>query len=410
MPGTAFGKVRVLDLTTEVAGPYATKLLADYGADVIKVEPVSGDRSRTMGPFWQNDPNPEKSLTYFYLNCNKRGVTLNLESSAGRQVLRELVMSADILVENHHPGYMEGLGLGYSELEKINRRLIMTSITPFGQTGPYKDYRGNDLVYYASSGIMYTSGAYDREPLKHGHPQSLFLGGMVAAYASVGALFARMTTGEGQHMDVSLSEVMAAHGFMPQVRYAFSGAVTRRAIKGDTGDPKGTGFRGVVPAKDGHVIFDISPPARLYPRSAPPPWPEYGEFAEMLGRPELGQAIEDASTAEQLDALLKPVIAEMTMLEYFHRIMKHEWEVAVSQTTKDLVNCPQLEERGYFTEVEHPIIGKIKFPGAMVKMTGSPWSLRFPAPLLGQHNQAVYRGEIGYSLEDLVRLRQVGAI
>ena len=130
----------------------------------------------------------------------------------------------------------------------------------------------------------------------------------------------------------------------------------------------------------------------------------------MLGRPELGQAIEDASTAEQLDALLKPVIAEMTMLEYFHRIMKHEWEVAVSQTTKDLVNCPQLEERGYFTEVEHPVIGKIKYPGAMVKMTGSPWSLRFPAPLLGQHNQAVYRGEIGYSLEDLVRLRQVGAI
>ena len=402
-----FNKLRVIDLATEVAGPFATKLFADYGADVIKVEPVGGEPSRRMGPFHEDDPHPEKSLTFLFLNCNKRGVTLNLETEAGRKMFRELVRGADLLVESNPPGYLEGIGIGYRELENLNPQLVMTSITPFGRTGPYRDFKGNDLVYYAFGGQMYVSGAYDREPLKHGHPQSLFLGGMVAAHASAAALFARTMLGRGQRIDLSLAEVMAADQYQSAVRYAFSGQVTRRAPKSDTGDPKGTGFNGMVRAKDGYVRLSVSPPNRLYPRSGGTPWNDY---AELLGHPELGQPLQDAESIQDIDSLLLPVIREMPKFEYFHNLMTQEWDAAVAQTPEDLAVSPQLEDRGFFTQVEHPVVGKIRFPGEIVRFSKSPWSLRFPAPLLGQHNRAVYCGELGYADEDVVNLRQLGAI
>jgi len=405
--GSVFGKFRVIDLTRGIAGPFATKLFADYGADVIKVEPLGGDPSRRMGPFAGGDPHPEKSLLFLYLNSNKRGVTLDIENSAGRKLFMDLVAKADVLMEDFPPGFLDSLKLDYGHLEKVNPKLVMTSITPFGQTGPYKDYKGNDLVYYAMGGMMYTSGAYDREPLKHGHPQSLYLGGIVAAYSTSAALFARRTLGEGQHVDLSLSEVMAADHFQPAVRYASSGSVTRRAPKSDTGQEKGTGFLGIVPAKDGYVRASISPPNRLYSRSAPPPWREY---TELLGRPEIGDSLVEATSNEEIDEILLPIIREMPKMEYYHRLMTNEWLAAAAQTPEDLANCPQLEERQYFTELDHPVIGRVKFPGEIVRLPKSPWSLRFPAPLLGQHNRAIFCGDLGRSEDELVRLRQVGAL
>ena len=407
MGGSVFGKFRVVDMTRGIAGPFASKLLADYGADVIKVEPPQGDPSRQMAPFAGDDPHPEKSLLFLYLNCNKRGVTLDVETGAGRKLFLDLVKTADVLVEDYTPGFLDSLQLGYPHLEEINPKLVMTSITPFGQTGPYKSYKGNDLVHYAMGGMMYTSGAYHREPLKHGHPQSLYLGGIVTAYVTSAALFARRTLGQGQHVDLSLSEVMAADHYQPVARYAFSGGVTRRAPKSDTGQEKGTGFLGIVPAKDGYVRASISPPQRLYSRSGPQPWPEY---AGLLGHPEIGDALAEATSTQEIDEILLPVIREMPKMEYYHRLMTNEWLAAAAQTPQDLANCPQLEERQYFTEVEHPVIGRVKFPGEVVRLPSSPWSLRFPAPLLGQHNRAVFCGELGRSKDDLVGLRQVGAI
>ena len=407
MTGSVFGKFRVVDMTSGVAGPFASKLLADYGADVIKVEPPHGDPSRQMGPFAGDDPHPEKSLLFLYLNCNKRGVTLDVETGAGRKLLLDLLKTADVLMEDYTPGYLDSLNLGYGQLEELNPKLVMTSITPFGQTGPYKSYKGNDLVYYAMGGMMYTSGAYHREPLKHGHPQSLYLGGIVTAYVTSAALFARRTLGQGQHVDLSLSEVMAADHYQPVARYAFSGGVTRRAPKSDTGQEKGAGFLGMVPAKDGYVRVSISPPQRLYSRSGPQPWPEY---AGLLGHPEIGDALAEATSTQEIDEILLPVIREMPKLEYYHRLMTNEWLAAAAQTPQDLANCPQLEERQYFTEVEHPVIGRVKFPGEVVRLPSSPWNLRFPAPLLGQHNRAVFCGELGRSEDELVGLRQVGAI
>ncbi|PZC51119.1 MAG: formyl-CoA transferase/CoA:oxalate CoA-transferase [Chloroflexi bacterium] len=406
IPGL-FGNIRVIDLTTDVAGPFATKLFADYGADVIKVEPISGDISRQMGPFHEDDPHPEKSLSFLFLNCNKRGITLNLETRLGQKILRELIKDADLLIENNPPGHMEKLGLGYTDLEKINPNLVMTSITPFGQTGPYKDFSGNDLIYYAFGGQMYISGAYDREPLKHGTPQSLYLGGMVAAYSTAGALFARRALGSGQYIDLSLSEVMAADQFQTIVRYGFSGEVTRRSPKNDAGDPKGTTFNGIVPAKDGYIRLSASPPNRLYPRSGGTPWKEY---ADILGEPELGEQLENANNTTDRDKILLPVISDIPKFEYFHNLMTKDWNAAVVQTPEDLSNCPHLEERNYFTEIEHPVVGKIRFPGEIIRFPESPWNLRLPAPLLGQHNSVVYGEELGYSENEIVQLKQMGSI
>jgi CoA:oxalate CoA-transferase len=408
MVATALGDFRIIDLSTGIAGPFCTKLFADYGADLIKVEPTGGgDPARNLGPFFKDDPHPEKCLLFLYLNCNKRGITLNLESAAGRKILLELVKGADALIESFPPGYLAKLGLGYEELEKVNPRLVMTSITPFGQTGPYMNYIGNDLVYYGMSGTMYTSGAYDREPLKHGHSQSFYIGGIQAAYATSAALFSRALTDEGQHIDLSLGEAMTAHGWGVYPQYVYAGMIERRAPKVEGGSVKGTGLAGIVRVKDGYVGATDRAPGGKGGSAAS----RLIQYAELLGRPDLaGQLTEVADSPKGVDDLLFPMLREWNKFDYFHKVMSNGGSAAVVQSSEDLVNCPQLEERDYYTEVDHPVIGKIKMPGEIFQLPGCPWSLRFPAPLLGQHNEAIYSGDLGYAKQDLVQLRQQGAI
>ena len=407
MAATALGQFRIIDLSTHIAGPFCTKMLADYGAEVIKVEPPgAGDPARGIGPFFKDDPHPEKSLLFFYLNCNKRGVSLNLESALGKKILLSLVKSADALVESFPPGYLSSMGLGYEVLEKVNPKLVMTSITPFGQTGPYKDYAGNDLIYYAMSGMMYTSGAYHKEPLKHGHPQSYYMGGMIAGYATSAALFSRSFTGQGQHIDLSLQECVAAHHYDSATRYTYTGTIERRAPKVESGSTKGTRFEGVVPAQDGY----ISPTMQRGRPTAP-----FADYVKLLGHPDLDDSKFSsreliAQHRQELDDVLLPILKEWKKLDYFNTFMSEGFVAGVVQTPEGLVNCAQLEARGYYTEVEHPIIGKIKVPGEMFRLPECPWSLRSPAPLLGQHNHEVYCGDLGYTKQDLVMLRQLGAI
>lgn len=403
MAATALGRFRVIDLSTHIAGPFCTKYLADYGADVIKVErPGIGDEARHLGPFFRDDPHPEKSLLFFYNNCNKRSITLNIESAAGRELLLALINNADALVESHPPGYLSRLGLGYQDLAQINPRLVVASITPFGKTGPYRDYIGNDLTYYAMSGMMYTSGAYGREPLKHGHPQSYYMGGMTAAYAMSAALFSREFTGVGQHIDLSLAEIVAAHHYGPPVRYSYGGLIEGRAPKAEGGSFKGTRFEGIVPAKDGYIG-----PTGQHGRQRPP----FIEYANFLGRPDIDDPKFETTAlriqhAEELDKVLLPILREQSKFDYFNAAMAEGWVAGVVQTPEDLVNCPQLEERGYYTEIEHPVIGKITVPGEIFRLPECPWSMRLPAPLLGQHNETIYCTELGYSKDDLLLLRQ----
>ena len=315
MTETALGQFRIIDLSTGVAGPLCTKMFADYGSEVIKVElPGSGDPSRSIGPFFHDDPPPEKSLLFFYLNCNKQGVTLNPETVAGRNLLMSLIKDADALVESFPAGYLERLGLGYKELEKVNLGLVVTSITPFGQDGPHRDFAGNDLIYYAMSGMMYSSGAHDREPLKHGHPQSYYMGGMTAAYATSAALFSRALMGQGQHIDLSLQESVAAHHYDSATRYSYTGTIERRAPKVESGSFKGTRFEGIVPAKDGY----IAPTMQRGRPTAP-----FHEYITLLGHPELDDdRFADrhliAEHREALDEVLLPLLKQWDKAEYFN--------------------------------------------------------------------------------------------
>ncbi len=407
MFGAALDQFKVVDLSGHIAGPLCAKLFADYGAEVIKVEPPgAGDPSRSIGPFFKDDPHPEKSLLFFYLNCNKQGVTLNLDTVLGRDTLLAIVKDADVLIESFPPGHMDRLGLGYSTLERLNPGLVVTSITPFGQNGPYRDYLGNDLIYYAMSGMMYASGAYHREPLKHGHPQSYYMGGMIAAYATSAALFSRALTGQGQHIDLSLQESVAAHHYDSATRYSYTGTIERRAPKVESGSFKGVRFEGIVPGKDGF----ISPTMQRGRPTAP-----FSEYVTFLGHPELDdERFADrqliAEHRQELDDVLLPLIREWKKADYFNTFMSSGFVAGVVQTSEDLANCPQLEERGYFTEVEHPVIGRVKVPGEIFRLPECPWSLRSPAPLLGQHNEDVYCGKLGYAKERLVALRQLGVI
>ncbi|MDP6102671.1 MAG: CoA transferase [Dehalococcoidia bacterium] len=407
MDASQSGRQRIIDLSTNVAGPFGAKLFADYGADVIKVEsPRVGDPARRTGPFFHDDPHLEKSLLFMYLNNNKRGITLDIRTAAGRDAFRSLIESADALIENCAPGYLSGLGLGYKDLENINPQLVVTSVTSFGQSGPYSGYAGNDLVHYAMSGLMYASGAYDREPLKHGHPQSLYMGGMTAAYATSAALFGRSLIGRGQHVDLSLQEVVASHHYPGPTRYAYTGVIERRASKVEGGSLKGTRFEGIVPASDGYIG-----PSTQKGRQRPP----FSEYAALLGRPD----IDDPKfatpqlrnqNAQELDDVILPILREWSKFDYFNTTMSDDWVAGVVQTPEDLINCPQLEERDYWAEIDHPVIGKIKVPGEVFRLPESPWSLRSPAPLLGQHNEDVLCGDLGYTRQDLVLLRQQGVI
>jgi crotonobetainyl-CoA:carnitine CoA-transferase CaiB-like acyl-CoA transferase len=254
------GGCRVLDLTDE-KGLLCGKLLAELGADVIKIEPPGGDPARSTGPFYKDITHPEKSLFWFFTNLYKKSITLNIESSDGSNIFRRLVESADFVIESFEPGYMESLGLGYPELEKINPRIIVTSITPFGQTGPYAHYKATDLVGVSMGGMVYISSEIDRQPNRVSSPQFYFMGGLHGATGSMVAHYHRELTGEGQHVDVSCQQavvlsLMVVAEIWDMLKFSYRGMGPNFA-----GARPGAGplfSRVIYPCKDGHVIALIT--------------------------------------------------------------------------------------------------------------------------------------------------------
>lgn len=202
--------MRVLDLTHHVAGPYCAKLLADFGADVIKVERPGGDPARSLPPFPNDEPHPERSLLFSYLNTSKKSVTLNLKTPAGKSLFEKLLIDSDIVVENFAPRVMPSLDLDYDTLAAINPSLVMVSISNFGQTGPYRDYKAADIIHYALGGLMYIFGSADREPLKHALRQTQFKAGTNAATAALIGWYHQQFNGEGQHIDISIQECVSS--------------------------------------------------------------------------------------------------------------------------------------------------------------------------------------------------------
>jgi len=401
----ALSDLRVVDLTQDVAGPYCTKLLADYGAEVIKIEPPGGDMSRRLGPFPEDLPHAEKSGLFLHLNTNKKSVTLDVATASGAVILKKLLARADVLVESYPPGRMDEWGIGYEQLRGDFPQLIYTSITSFGQTGPYRDYRANSLIALAMSSIMYTTGEPDREPLATGGEPAGYFAGLQAFVGILAALSYRQQNGAGQQVDVSLVESVAAADEYNAAMYAYLGAIRRRFYSRQVfGYPMD-----ILPSEDGHVV--VIPGAWGFPL----PILEGASLMALLledleldENPLFRKMHERYIRWRELDELLLPWLTTHSSRQIVETAQELRMPFALVPTAADLLEDKHLAERAFFVEIEHPGGIKIRHPGAPVQMSETP--LRSgPAPTLGQDNEAIL-GEAGYNLEDLGILRDRGVI
>ena len=395
--GLPLDGVRALELGGYVSAPYCGKLLADYGADVIKIEPPGGgDEARRMGPFAGDDAHPEKSIPFLYLNTNKRGITLDVETAAGAGLLRRLLESADVLVENYPPDARPSC-LDPKTLGERYPHLIVTSITPFGQTGPYRDFAATDIVTTAISGLMYHSGDSDREPLRNALNQSFYVAGINAAVATSAALFQRMFTGQGQAIDVSTVECLASHLVQALPYYNYMGAIKgRRPVRG-------SGFEELMPARDGYVIPSVqgSQPWSTVAELIGEPALQDERFASGSGRIEFGEEIHD---------LLLKGLAQWDRKALHQASGERRLVFGMAQDAGDLHECPHLHERQFFRTVSHPVAGEADYPGMGPRLSGMDYEARRHAPLLGQHNSEIYGDELGCSAGEMAQLRALGVI
>jgi crotonobetainyl-CoA:carnitine CoA-transferase CaiB-like acyl-CoA transferase len=390
--------LKVLDLSQGLAGPVCAKILADFGADVVKVEPLKGDAARNMAPFFGNAPHPEKSLVYLLANLNKRGVKVNFEDAEGRALIRQMAQKADIIIESYKPGYLASLGLDYESLARDNPRLIMVSITPFGQTGPYKDFKNEEIITYALSGIMSISGLAEREPLKHGGMQSQYEGGLAGAVGTLAAIHARDMLGEGQQVDISLQDVITSTLVIHQPMYGWVGAVQGRRR------PSGSNYGQVQECKDGYFIWQTGGGAE---------WSDIIEFfgSEQLKEERFATVAGRALHGIDLDRIVLDATKDRTMQELFNTASeKYHMLFGIVQEPQDLARCPHLEAREYFQEVDHPVMGRIKVPYRLWSMPDAPAVYRRSAPLLGQHNAEVFGEMLGLDSDRMSALAAKGVI
>jgi CoA:oxalate CoA-transferase len=399
MPEKALNGVKVLDLTHCVAGPYCTKLLADYGAEVIKIErPGIGDGARRMGPFHGDTPHPEKSGLFLYLNTNKLGITLNLKSEDGIRILRELIKDADILVENFRPGVMFSLGLGYEEMEKLNPRLVMTSISNFGQTGPYRDYKATEIVSDAMGGWMSIIGDPTREPLKTGGKQAQFVSGLFGAIGTMTAFHDQQSSAIGQHIDISIMEAVLYIQMNLTSYYTYNGMLRKRIGNRVLPLPGA-----ILPCRDGYVG------AIAVTNSQWETLCDWMGMPELKADPRFASSPDRAKNVDELEAIIASWLIEHDQEELVREGQKRRLPFAAPASAKMLLESAHLNFRGYFVEVDHPATGKVRYPGAQLRMDDLPYELK-RAPLLGEQNEEIYCRRLGYTEEDLVRMREQGII
>ena len=400
MAHAALEGIRVVDLTHHVAGPYCAKLLADFGAEVIKVErPGVGDPTRRSGPFARDIPAPDRSLPFLYLNTSKRSVTLDIKSDAGQDILKQLVRDAHLVIENFRPDTLQRLGLGFEELQKINPSLVMVSISNFGQTGPYRDYEATDIVEYALGGLMYIFGLNEREPLKHSMNQAQYKAGANAASGAAIAVLRQQLTGQGQWVDVSIQESVASALRDTATAYGYTGVVKWRQ-PGETGEIP----RGPVRVSDGYIM-----PITF----GAVDWKATAEFldAPALSDEKFATPQSRVQNAEELDAILVEAFQKREKFEIFYEAHKQRRLIyGVVHDPKEALENPQYIWREFFQEIEHPVAGALTYPGAPFIMSETPWRVSSPAPTLGQHNQEIYQDRLGMSQAELAQLFSAGVI
>lgn len=392
----ALSGLRVLGVTRMLAGPYAEMLLADMGAEVIHIElPGVGDDSRHFAPLINGE-----GSCFIASNRNKKSITLDLRKEEGKEVFKDLVKISDIVFENNRPGTMDKWGIGYKQLKQINPGIIMTSISGFGQYGPYKDRAGLDIIAQAMGGLMFMTGEKDGPPTRTGNAMGDFLGALFAVYGTLSALYYREKTGQGQHVDAALldSVIAVLENVIPN--YSTLGTITTRM---------GSRIPGVAPynryrAKDGYVVIGVSSNV-LWER-----------FAKAIGKPEL---IDDprfsspslrVSNVDEVDRITQEWVSTKTVDEVVEILNDAGVICGPIYSVDQLIEDPHIKAREMVVEIEHPVIGKYKDSGITPKLSLTPGSVDSPPPLLGQHNDEIYRGLLGYSDEKVKALKEKGVI
>jgi len=403
MSGRCLGHLKVLELCNLVTGPYCTKLLADLGAEVIKIErPGVGDDARSRGPFWRDTPDPEVSGLFLYLNTNKLGITLDVGTPTGRSIFMDLVEQTDILVEDNAAATMQALGLTYADLTEANPALIMTSITPFGHTGPYRDFRAHQLNSSHAGGEGYLlpimSPDLSREPLQGGGLVGECICGLSAALATLAAAYRRGITGLGQHLDVSKQDVLLTMVQLDIAMFANLGVVRSRLARPI-----------LMPLPFKCRNGDYLMMSALTDR-------EWKSLVGFMGDPEwaredkYGQWLNRHMSGDDINPRVQEFVSERDRDELFHGLQEDAIAAAPVNTPEDLVNSEQMEARGFFSEVEHPRAGQIRYPTAAYNLSQTPCHLERAAPLIGEHNELVYGERLGYSRQDLAFMRESGII
>ena len=402
---------RVLDLTDQ-KGLLCGKLLGDLGADVIKVERPGGDPARCLGPFYHDEPDPEKSLFWFVFNTSKRGITLNIETTDGQEIFKRLATTADFVIESLPPGYLDRLGLGYPALEKVNPSLIMVSITAFGQTGPYKDYKTSDIVAWALGGQMAPYGDPDRPPIRISHHSQAYLNaGADGAQGALTALYYRWSTGKGQQVDVSIHEAV-----VHCTEHITSYWDLRKYIKKQPGETESSiRLTRLWPCKDGHVSWFYWGGVMSLRTNVPMVrWIESEGMANDFLKEFDWSKFGNTTPQENIDRIEETTARFFlghTKAELFEGALKHGVQLYPVSTPADMLESTQLAARKFWVEVEHPeLSATITYPGAFPSSTEAPPRISRRAPLIGEHNEEIYEKELGMSREKLLALKQAGII
>jgi crotonobetainyl-CoA:carnitine CoA-transferase CaiB-like acyl-CoA transferase len=405
LPGPLAGR-RVLELADE-KGQFCGKLLADLGADVVKIEPPGGEPCRHIGPFLYDIPHPERSLSFWYYNTSKRGITLDLETAAGSRLFGRLAAASDVILETFRPGFLASLGLDYTTLHQENPRLIMCALTPFGQTGPWRDYLSSDLLHMAAGGEMASSG-YDEAdvpnapPIAPGGGNAWHMGSHFAYMAIMAALVHRTVSGQGQYIDASIHEACALTTEAAIANYVYRGEVVRRQTGRHhaAGPTPRTQFR----AKDGTYVCALVA-GRLNPRYV-------RELADLLDSYGMAGDLKDVkyqdpaviaeNTSHIIDDLVADFIASLPAEEVYHAAQQRGFTWGAVRAPEQLLDDPHLHDRGFWKEVEHPELGRsFVYPGEAAIYNGSPWRISRRAPLIGEHNTEIFCDELGLSRGEL---------
>ena len=390
--------IKVLELAHSLSGAFCAKLLADQGANTVKVEPPGwGDPARREPPFINGIPDPDSSTVFLAFNTNKRGITLDIEQPQGRELLLRLVADADVLIESYPPGHLESLDLGYQVLRETNAKLVVSSITYFGQTGPYRDYKGGDLVVQALGGFLNAvTGSADRPPMGTTLEQMEITAARNGAIAIMAALLQRRQSGEGQQIDLSTMEAAVSTPSALIQPYSFTGRSPKR------GGSDGNVMDGMhLPTKDGEVTLTTAGTGGR-PMEA---WSEFLEEPRLLD-PKFATQPSRLDNWEELHILVAPKLALWNNLELMHETMARGLVIGLVQNPQQVVDSPHLAERGYFVEIDHPEAGSLKYPSPGFLMDAeNPMFGSKAAPTLGEHNSEILGGELGFSAEELGQLR-----